>query len=302
LSEHLGAGFDAVADCLAADGLLATLENFGANPRRLEPLEINAGEIEQALLQPVARIADLEAPIVVAGNGEPKSAALHVPVSGWLFLVGAGLVIAFWGYWAIHASGTDFSPSMLLADLREVAGHPLAPLAALPAFVIGSLVIAPVTGMIALCALLFDPWIACAAALGGTLSATIVNHWLGSHFHSALMRRVPGWITDKISAVASSADTWTLAALRLIPIAPFTIVNLVVGASGISLRHFLAGTLIAMTPGIVLICLSVDRARAALAGEPVFDPWVVASIAGAGIAMILLRHWRKKRQNAWNAR
>jgi uncharacterized membrane protein YdjX (TVP38/TMEM64 family) len=85
--------------------------------------------------------------------------------------------------------------------------------------------------------------------------------------------------------------------LRLVPIAPFTAVNLIVGASGIALGPFLAGTLIAMTPGIVLISLSVDRARAALAGESVFDPWIVAGIAVAGAMIVALR----VRQNARSA-
>jgi uncharacterized membrane protein YdjX (TVP38/TMEM64 family) len=87
---------------------------------------------------------------------------------------------------------------------------------------------------------------------------------------------------------------WSLAGLRLIPIAPFTIVNLVAGASGVRLRQFLAGTLIGMGPGIVLICLSVDRARAAISGDPVFEPWIVAAIAAAGASLILLRARRLK--------
>jgi uncharacterized membrane protein YdjX (TVP38/TMEM64 family) len=80
----------------------------------------------------------------------------------------------------------------------------------------------------------------------------------------------------------------------LIPIAPFTIVNLVAGASGVRLGDFLLGTLIGMAPGIVFICLSVDRARAAISGDPVFDPWIVALIAAAGAGLILLRTWRKR--------
>ena len=40
----------------------------------------------------------------------------------------------------------------------------------------GSIVIAPVTGMIALCALLFTPWIASLAAIAGTLASTLVNY------------------------------------------------------------------------------------------------------------------------------
>ena len=275
---------------------MATLDRFAGNERRLEPIEIEASDIEQALLEPVAKIADLEKPIVRTSSGDQDSSGLHAPPAGWLFLGGVGLVIAFWVYWGIQGSGEDFEPMELLGMLRGIADHPLAPVAVLPAFVVGSLVIAPVTGMIALCALLFDPWTASAAALAGTLAATMVNHWLGSRFHSTLMRRVPDSVTEKISSIASSSDVWTLAGLRLIPIAPFTFVNLVVGASGIELRQFVLGTLISMTPGILLISLSVDRARAALAGEPVFDPWIVAGIAGAGIATIGLRVWKKKQK------
>ncbi len=92
-----------------------------------------------------------------------------------------------------------------------------------------------------------------------------------------------------------SADTWSLAGLRLIPVAPFSIVNLLAGTSHVPLRQFLLGTLLAMGPGIVLICFSVDRARAALAGEPLFDPWILAVIIGAGIALVGLRIWQKRR-------
>ena len=296
LSEHLGAQLEEVASSLAEDGLLATLDRFKGNARRLDALDIDAGDIEQAVLEPVAKIADLEEPIVRSSDGDEDAPARHVPLTGWLFLGIVGLVIAFWVYWVVQGSGEDFEPRQLLSMLRDIADHPLAPLAVLPAFVAGSLVIAPVTGMIALCALLFDPWVASFAALAGTLAATVVNHWLGSHFHSALMRKVPDSITDKINSIASSSDVWTLAGLRLVPIAPFTLINLVVGASGIELRKFVLGTLISMTPGIVLICLSVDRARAALAGEPVFDPWIVAGIAAAGIATIGLRMWKNKQK------
>ena len=296
LAEHLGAEADEVAARLGDDGLLATLDYFSGNARRLEPLDIDAGDIEQAVLEPVAKIADLEEPIVRSGSDDEESSGLRVPLAGWLFLAGAALIIAFWVYWGIRSSGEAFEPMKLLDTLRAAADHPLAPLAVLPAFILGSLVVAPVLGMIALCALLFDPWTATAAALAGTVAATVVNHWLGSRFHRPLMRKVPDAITDKINSIASSSDVWSLAGLRLIPIAPFTVINVVVGASGISLRPFIVGTLIAMSPGIVLICLSVDRARAALAGEPLFDPWIVAGIAAAGIGMIGLRAW-KKRQN-----
>ena len=304
LAEHLDAEFDVVSDRLAADGLIAVLAEMNRGARRLERLETETGDTEQLVLEPLAKIADLEKPIILdpastnSGNaGKENEEEMHTPLLGWAFLGTIVLIGALWVYWSFRGAGGDFDPQVLLRQLRELASHSLAPAFAIPAFIAGSLVVAPVTGMIAVCALLFDPWTASIVALAGTLAATVVNHWIGQHFSRAISARVPSRIANRISEMAQSSDRWSLAGLRLIPIAPFTIVNLVAGISGVGLRDFLVGTLIGMGPGIVLICLSVDRARAALAGEPVFDPWIIAAIAAAGIALIGLRAWQKRRGN-----
>ncbi|HKL62309.1 MAG TPA: VTT domain-containing protein, partial [Woeseiaceae bacterium] len=198
--------------------------------------------------------------------------------------------------WQARGAGDGFDPMALLERLRASASHPLAPIAVIPAFVAGSLVVAPVTGMIALCALLFGPWVASASAIAGTLTATVVNHAIGRYLGNAVEGRVPRAVTVRMKALGRSSDPWSLAGLRLIPIAPFTVINLLAGASRVKLRDFLLGTLIGMGPGTVLICFSVDRARAALAGEPVFEPWVLAVIAAAGIALIGLRVLQQRRK------
>jgi len=302
LAEHMGANVDNVADCLGREGLFAAIDRFNGGRRRLQRLEVPAGEIEQALLRPMAQIADLEKPLLrtteQAESDDRGSAtqAMHTPASGWLFI---GLVTAILGLWIyLGMQGTDgqFEPREVLQKLRGIAAHPLAPWVAVPAFVAGSLVVTPVTAMIALCGLLFDPWVAVLTATAGMLASTAVNHWVGARLGNALSARVPGRVADRINKLARASDMWSLAGLRLIPIAPFTVVNLVAGASGVRLRDFLAGSLIGMGPGIVLICLSVDRARAALQGDAVFEPWIIAAIAAAGAAIIGLRMWRRKSQ------
>lgn len=294
LAEHLEADAAAVREQLASEGLLAVLDGAGDDRGRLVELDPEAHEAEQIVLEPIAKIADLEKPLVRAGVDSDDD-DMHTPAGGWLFLAGLAAVAAFWVFLGVQGTEGDVRPGDLLSDLRELSSHWLAPVIAIPAFVAGSLVVAPVTGMIAVCALLFDPWVASIVAIAGVLAATAVNHWIGRHFGRFITERVPPRVAERIERVAGSSDIWSLAGLRLIPVAPFTIVNVVVGVSGVSLRDFLVGTLISMSPGIVLICLSVDRARAALAGEPVFDPWIVAAIAGAGIALIALRIWRQRR-------
>ena len=305
LAEHMGADAGEVAECLSREGLLAALERFNGGSRRLEALQTQTDELEQAVLRPMAQIADLEKPLLRSGENADNRAAesaettMHTPASGWIF---AGLVAAILGLWIYLGlqAGDEFEPGALLRRLRGAAAHPLGPWLAVPAFVAGSLVVMPVTAMIALCGLLFEPWVAVLTATTGVLASTAVNHWIGARFGSTMSTRIPGGVTRRINRIAAASDMWSLAALRLIPIAPFTVVNLVAGASGVSLRDFLAGSVVGMGPGIVLICLSVDRARAALSGEPVFDPWIIVAIAAAGVALILLRAWRNKSQDSGN--
>lgn len=300
LAEHMGAGVDDVAERLASDGLFAAIDCFNDGPRRLETLETPDDELEQAVLKPMAQIADLEKPLMRSSAGPTEEATddgerpMHAPASGWIFIALVAAVLGLWIFLGVQGTGDDIDLRAMLDKLRTVAGHPLAPWIAVPAFVAGSLVVTPVIAMIALCGLLFSPWVAVLTATAGTLASTAVNHWVGAHFGRAISARIPGRVAAQIRRVAESSDMWSLAGLRLIPVAPFSIVNLVLGASGVRLRDFLAGTFISMTPGIVLICLSVDRARAALSGEPVFDPWIVVTIAAAGAAIIGLRAWRRK--------
>ena len=303
LAEHMDGDVQAIARQLRDDGLLATVDAGGGRARRLEPLEVEHGEYDH-LLEPIASIADMEQPITRAltddddpsqpdgRRDEPapaSDAAFGTPASGWWFLAAIAAIGGAWAFIAWQSGGVDFQS--LLAQMRALADHPAAPLAMVVVIILGSLVVAPITGLIALCALLFGPWVASATALTGTLIATLIIHALGARFGPALMQRVPDGVTERIRRLGDASDALAVAALRLIPIAPFSIINLACGAAGVGRGTLLLGTLIGMGPGTVLICLSVDRARAALAGEPVFDSRIVGAIVAAAVAFLALRIW-----------
>jgi phosphatidylserine/phosphatidylglycerophosphate/cardiolipin synthase-like enzyme/uncharacterized membrane protein YdjX (TVP38/TMEM64 family) len=308
LAEHLGADFNDISECLASEGLFAAIDRYNGGPRRLEKLETSTDELEQTVLRPMAQIADLEKPLLrnsgsaAETDSDSDGGTMHTPTSGWILIGFVAAILGLWIYLGVQGTGTgeEFQPRALLNSLRKAAAHPIAPWVAVPAFVAGSLVVTPVTAMIALCGLLFDPWVAVLTATAGMLASTAVNHWIGAHFGNAISARVPTPVTRRINGIAEASDAWSLAGLRLIPIAPFTVINLVAGASGVNLRDFLVGSVIGMGPGIVLICLSVDRARAALQGEAVFDPWIVVAIAVAGVAIIGLRAWQQKARKSRN--
>ena len=75
---------------------------------------------------------------------------------------------------------------------------------------------------------------------------------------------------------------------RLLPIAPFTLVNLAAGASGIRFVDFLVGTLIGMLPGLVLLSIMGDRIIRILAEPSAGDIAIlvlcVAALIGLAVA------------------
>jgi uncharacterized membrane protein YdjX (TVP38/TMEM64 family) len=305
IAEHVGARVDEVRALIDEHGIAGALSNLGDGGRRLERVTIAPDEYLEAL-EPLAKIADMEKPLEAMWSDSADSSDTDKPDAdgmpwlssraGWFFLAAIIAAGIGWALWSARNAAQGLDIWALLDELRRSAAHPLAPLLAVPAIVAGSIVVAPITGMIALCALLLSPWVASATAIAGTLAATVINYGIGTRLGRVVESRAPAALTARMHELGSNADAWSMAGLRLIPIATFTVVNLLAGAARVRLRDFLLGTLIGMGPGIVLICLSVDRARAALSGEPVFDPWIIGAIAAAGIAVVMFRYWQQKRR------
>ena len=47
----------------------------------------------------------------------------------------------------------------------------------------------------------------------------------------------------------------------MVPVAPFTVVNMVMGAAGVRMRPYLVGTALGLLPGVVVLTLVGDRLR-----------------------------------------
>ena len=75
--------------------------------------------------------------------------------------------------------------------------------------------------------------------------------------------------------------------VRMLPIAPFSIVNVVAGASHIRWRDFLFGTFLGLMPGIAAMTLFVDRAVAVIR-EP--SPRTFLMLGAAVVVIFALLH------------
>jgi len=90
--------------------------------------------------------------------------------------------------------------------------------------------------------------------------------------------------------------------IRLLPVAPYTVINIVAGASHIGWRDYLLGTALGLAPGIVMIMLFVDRAVAAIRepgpGTLAVLAVIVVGIIGVGYAFRRMFSRQRARDDA----
>lgn len=142
---------------------------------------------------------------------------------------------------------------------------------------------------------------ALAALLGATLGGTLVFLIARTSFGDVLERRAEPRIR-KLEA-GFRANAWSyLLVLRLVPLFPFWLVNLVAGSFGVSLRVFVLCSLFGMAPGALVYAglgAGIDTVISA-GGRPelgiIFEPHLLLPLLGLA-ALALLPVFLKARQH-----
>lgn len=263
LGEHLGIAPDDVEARLARSGSLVELVDSAPGAGRgLAPIELEA-ETEE-LSSALHSLADPEEPIrpgEFVGDmfgarriGPGASRLLRITAVSLLLLL-LGLV---WSYSPL-AEWAD--PETIMEAVAGVRGawwiYPLV----LAAYVLGGLVLFPVTVLIAVTGMLFGPWIGWPSALAGSMLSAWIGFEAGVWTGGGAIRRKKGGVFRRIASGLKKQGVLAVAALRLVPIAPFTVVNMAMGAAGIETRTFLAGSLIGLLPGTFVLTMLGDRLR-----------------------------------------
>ena len=83
--------------------------------------------------------------------------------------------------------------------------------------------------------------------------------------------------------------------VRLVPIAPFPVVNVVMGAMRVKLWHFVLGTFLGMLPGMLAATVLSDQLGAALEDPTRVNFWMIAGAVAliASLAFFGQRYMRR---------
>jgi uncharacterized membrane protein YdjX (TVP38/TMEM64 family) len=119
------------------------------------------------------------------------------------------------------------------------------------AFLLGGITAFPVTVLILATAYAFDAWPAIIYSLVGCIVSAIFLYSIGRQLGRKNVVRFAGKRLNRMNRLISKHGALAVAAVRMIPVAPYSLVNLAAGAVRVPFRDFVLGTFLGMTPGVI---------------------------------------------------
>jgi phosphatidylserine/phosphatidylglycerophosphate/cardiolipin synthase-like enzyme/uncharacterized membrane protein YdjX (TVP38/TMEM64 family) len=301
LAEHLGTDPQTVgAEVARQEGsLIKAIEALQHPGRTLMPIEPRVPPEVDALV-PASAVVDPEKPV------DPEKLvqefvpdAVRKPTVSRLWrattvLLALAALAAVWRWTPLR----EFvSLSSLVRMLQALDAAPFAPLLVLAGYVVGGLLVVPVTVLIAATGVVFGPLVGTFYALTGALLSAAVTYTIGRHIGRHAVRRLAGSRLNRITRRLARKGTMAIAIVRLLPIAPFSVVNAVAGASHVRPREFLLGTAVGMLPGIIAIVVFVDRVTAAVTDPRPYNFIMLIGFAAIVVFIAVSIHRRLVRNN-----
>jgi phospholipase D1/2 len=305
LGEHLGCGTQEFATTLARrSSLVAAIDELRRGARTLLPLPLRQRRWLEGVA-PSGAVLDPARPLSItrwvktflsddAGGAARVSA---VPIA-----LAVGVVAALVAAWQVTPLAHWANPQALGALAASLRDDPAAPLWVTAGYVAGSVLMLPVNVMIVATALAFPPLRGFFYSLLGSVVSGVATYGVGRALGRGAVERWSGGRIRRWNRDLARHGVLAVAALRLLPVAPYGVVNLMAGASAIGLREFTLGTALGMAPGILALTAFAGQVGAVIARPQARSvAWLGAlTIALLGAAVGLRRLTRKwARWEAW---
>ena len=306
LAEHLDCTVDDVAQAMASEGRLHraidALARAG-NGRTLRSIEPKLDPTLDALI-PAHQVLDPEQPLdpdaIVADlvpEEHARSASRYWVIA--IAFVAVALLAMAWRF-------TPLSEWLALDRLVDMGNalrdYPWAPAAVMLIFVVAGLVLFPLSVLIIVMAIVFGPVLGPIYTLCGAASSAAVTFSIGRKLGRETVRKLAGSRLNELSRRLGNRGFLPVLIARLLPIAPYSIVNLVAGASHIGWGNFLIGTVLGLAPGVITTSVFIDRALAVIRDPAPSTLAVLALIVVAIVALVwMIRRMLRARSVATRA-
>jgi len=173
-------------------------------------------------------------------------------------------------------------PASLDEWLTGLSQSPWAGLIVILGFMAGSLIVFPVTAMIAATGIALGPAYGLLWASAGALLGASFNYALARMLPDHLIARWVGSWVGNLGTRFKGGGIVPVMVMRTLPVAPFTLINFIAGSARIPYRDFMIGTVLGMGPIIAALTILGDRLR---------DAWRSPTALNFALLIVALMSW-----------
>lgn len=119
-------------------------------------------------------------------------------------------------------------------------------------FVVAELLVFPVLLLVFACGVVYGPWLGGLHALIGSLAGALIPFAIGRRIGHERVAHRGGRLAQRVQQILARKGVIAVFLVRKIP-APYTLVNIVCGASSVTWLEFVVGTFLGMGTGVILI-------------------------------------------------
>jgi phosphatidylserine/phosphatidylglycerophosphate/cardiolipin synthase-like enzyme/uncharacterized membrane protein YdjX (TVP38/TMEM64 family) len=294
LGEHLGVAPERVEQAIGERGSIHGAIEALASPRRTLKRLGDEPEASSAIIA-LAALADPEQPVRMdelvpqfAPRAKPGRPGIF-----WLRIAGvAVLVSALAALWRLTPLGQWIDTERVTSWAREFGDTPWTPVAVVVAYLPASVIMFPRHLITLFAVIAFGPWLGFTYAMLGMLLSALLTYGAGMRLDRRSVRRLSGPTLERTIRALRRRGLLAVTALRLVPMGPFAVQNVVAGAMRINLFDFMAGTALGVLPGTAVATIFGDQLAALLRDPADVNVWLAGGMVVALVAATLcVRRW-----------
>jgi phosphatidylserine/phosphatidylglycerophosphate/cardiolipin synthase-like enzyme/uncharacterized membrane protein YdjX (TVP38/TMEM64 family) len=321
IAEHWGSDEESVRSALAGAGsiseALASLPRVpvfstahGARHPRLQPWRRAARapayrsvapieRVEAAGIDLVVQLGDPER-VVSADELVEQATGIRDPRPlkwGVAVLVAAAIVaLLLFGFSRLELGLGDIA-NRVGVGIESLAGNPWRVPLVLTVFVVASIVSVPILALIGATVVTLGPVLGFVCAAVGTMLAASATFGVGRLIGRKPLQRWLGKRLDALEQRVAKRGVIAIALIRKVPVAPFTFVNMLIGALGIRYRDFILGTALGMLPGIAAFAFVSEAAIEAWREPTAANIALIATAVAIWLTVVFGIQWALNRRS-----
>ena len=137
-----------------------------------------------------------------------------------------------------------------------------------------------------------NSWLAIVCSLLGCILSAMLLYGTGRWLGARKVMRLAGRSLNRVNRLLSEQGVLAITAFRMIPVAPYSLINLAAGAGGVPFRDFVLGTSLGMTPGVIGITFFAKQLEQTIL-SPTFINLIVllGTLVLMPVSILGLRRW-----------